>query len=192
MYASQHHRLVVEGVQAVWERWGHSVLDLAILSAGFGLLDAEQSIIPYDVTLDEFAEWELAAWAERVHLAERLQVLVAQYDLVFLLLSGRRLAVVDLPLQAPDTVRQIVLTDTESASLLPGLPNLHGFIADGSAAAQRWHVKASHVRGFLFNRLCRQVAWHGPLVLEWLWSFPEVTETLFYKRVRWRPQLPMW
>jgi hypothetical protein len=192
MYTSTHHRTVVEGVQEVWERWGQSALDLAILSAAFGLLDAEQSIVPYDVTFDEFTEGELATWVEQLRLAERVQALVAQYDLVFYLLSGRFLAVLELPLEVPDTVQQIVLTDTESMSLLPASPNLHGFVADGSAAAQRWHVKASHVRGFLFKRLCRQVAWHGPIVLEWLRVFPQDTDKLFYKRVRWRPQLPMW
>jgi hypothetical protein len=155
-------------------------------------LDAEQSIIPYDVILDDLAEGEMALWAERLQLAKRAEALVARYDLVFYLLSDPLLAVLELPLAVPDAVRQIVLADKESLALLPDLPNLHGFVADGGAAAQRWHVKASHVRGFLFKRLCRQVAWHGPMVLEWLWSFPQDTERLFYKRVRWRPQLPMW
>jgi hypothetical protein len=192
MDASRHHRLVVEGVQAVWERWGRSALDVAILSAGLDLLGDELSIAPDDVTLEESSEGELARWAGRLWLVERVQPLVAQYDLVFYLLSGRPLAALGLPLGVPDKVQQIVLTDAESLSLLPDLANLHGFVADGGAAAQRWHVKASYVRGFLFKRLCSQVAWHGPIVLQWLHSFPQDTEKLFYKRIRWRPQLPMW
>ncbi len=192
MYASPYHSLVVEGVQAVWDRWGQDTLDVAILSAGFGLLDAERSIIPYDVKSDEFPEGELAEWAQRIRLAERAQALVAQYDLVFYLLSGQFLAMLELPLGVPDPVQQIALTDRESMALLPNLLNLHGLVADGGAAAQRWHVKTSHVRGFLFKRLCRQIAWHGPIVLEWLRAFPQDTEKLFYKQVRWRPQLPMW
>ena len=192
MYASPHHSLVVEGVQAVWDRWGQEMLDVAILSAGLGLLDAERSIIPYDVRSDGLPEGELAELAPHIPLAEQAQALVAQYDLVFYLLSGQFLAMLELPLGVPDHVQQIALTDRQSLALLPTLPNLHGLVADGSAAAQRWHVKTSHVRGFLFRRLCRQIAWHGPIVLEWLRAFPQDTEKLFYKQVRWRPQLPMW
>jgi hypothetical protein len=192
MFASPHHNLVVEGVQAVWERWGQNALDVAILSAGLGLLDADRSIVPYDGMSVEFPEGELTVWAQRLGMAERAKAQVAQYDLAFYLLSGQFLAVLELPLDVPEHIQQIVLTDRESMALLPDLPNLHGFVADGNAAAQRWHVKASRVRGFLFKRLCRQIAWHGPIVLEWLHAFPQDTEKLFYKRIRWRPQLPMW
>jgi hypothetical protein len=89
-------------------------------------------------------------------------------------------------------MQQIVLTGQDSLDLVPPAANLHPFVAAEAAAARRWHVKAPHVRGFLFRRLCNQVAHHGPIVLEWLYHHPEDTELLFYKTVRWRPQMPLW
>jgi hypothetical protein len=97
-----------------------------------------------------------------------------------------------LPLDLSDSVRQIVLTDQDSLLLVPPLPNYHSFVADGWVAARRWHVKAPQVRGFLFQRLCKRVAHHGPGVLEWLYQKPADTERLFYKRTRWRPQYRLW
>ena len=47
MYTGRHHRLVMKGAQAVWQQWGSSALDLAILSGGFGVLRADETIIPY-------------------------------------------------------------------------------------------------------------------------------------------------
>jgi hypothetical protein len=177
----------------VWDRWGQDTLNVVVVSVGLGLLDAKRTSIPYDKTPEQVSGGVLTVWAQRIRLAERAKALIAQYDLVFFLLSEEYLAVLELPLSVPDHVQQIVLTDAEGVSMLPpDLPNLHAFVADGGAAAQRWHVKATHVRGFLFKRLCRQIAWHGPIVLEWLHAFPQDTEKLFYKQVRWRPQLPMW
>jgi hypothetical protein len=192
MYTGKHHRLVMEGMQAVWQQWGHQTLDLAILSGGYGLLHADEMIIPYDVTFDQFAGEALSDWGAMLQVPTKAAALVRQYDLVFLLLSGSYLAVLDLPLDVPDSVQQIVLTGQDSMELVPSKPNLHPFVAAGSVAARRWHVKAPHVRGFLFGRLCAQVVQHGPGLLEWLYHHPEDTELLFYKRARWRPQMSLW
>jgi hypothetical protein len=192
MYTGTHHRLVMEGIRAVWERHGRAILRLAILSGGYGLLDADQIIIPYDVSLEDLTEEELADWVGRMRIPERAAALVRNFDLVFYLLSGRYLAVLCLPLDVPDSVQQIVLTGQNSLSQIPQRSNLHVFVAAEEVAAQRWHVRAPHVRGFLFRRLCKQIVQHGPAVLEWLYSQPQDTEKLFYKRAQWRPQLSLW
>ena len=192
MYIGRHHRSVMEGVRAVWQQWGNQVLDLAILSGGYGVLRADEMIIPYDVTFDQFAGEALSDWGAMLQVPTKASALVREYDLVFLLLSGSYLAVLDLPLDLPDSVHQIVLTGQDSLELVPSKPNVHPFVAAGAAAARRWHVKAPHVRGFLFRRLCAQVVQHGPGLLEWLYHHPEDTELLFYKRARWRPQMPLW
>jgi hypothetical protein len=192
MYASKHHRLVLEGLYAVWDRWGREVMNLSILSGGYGILRADEEIIPYDVSLNEFEEVELADWVARLGVHEKAARLVRDYDLVFYLLSGRYLSTIGLPLRVPATIQQIVLTTQEDVAQVPIGPGLHPIVADGPVAARRWHVKAPHVRGFLFGRLCGQISRFGPAVLEWLYRYPEHTERLFYKRARWRPQFPLW
>jgi hypothetical protein len=179
-------------VRAVWARWGSEVLDVAILSGGYGLLRAGDVIIPYDVTFDQFEGSAFADWVAHLQIPERAAALVREYDLVFHLLSGRYLSALSLPLDVPGSVQQIVLTGQDSLTLVPPMPNLHPTVAGGAAAARRWHVKAPHVRGFLFGRLCGQVVQHGPAVLEWLYRQPRDTEKLFYKRARWRPQWKLW
>jgi hypothetical protein len=192
MYTGTHHRLVVAGVHAVWDSWGRHVLDLSILSGGYGLLAADQVIIPYDVTLDQFEDVEYAAWVARLEIPRRAAMLVREYDLVFYLLDGRYLTSLGLPLDVPGSVQQIVFTDQESFDQVSQTADLHPVLAAGGVAARRWHVKAPHVRGFLFRRLCDQVVQHGPAVLEWLRDSPQDTELLFYKQARWRPQLALW
>jgi hypothetical protein len=192
MYTGRHHRLVMSGLRDVWAKWGREIIDLSILSAGYGLLDAHEVIIPYDVTFDEFDQETLANWLAHLRLSERVTELVSGYDLVFYLLGGRYLDVLGLPLSVSDQIQQIVLTDRESLNLLPAVSNLCPVVAAGNEAARRWHVKAPYVCGFLFGRLCLQVEHHGSVVLEWLRQNPQDTELLFYKQTRWRPQWSLW
>lgn len=191
MYASAHHRQVVAGVAAIHDRWGPQMVRLAILSPGYGLLGAEEVIVPYEATFDDLDAAGLAQWAARLRIHERVTNLVREADLVFYLLRGRALSVLGLPLDVPAAVQQIVLTDEDSLAEIPRLPNLWSFVAAECTAARRWHVKAPQVNGFLFGRLCEQVVRHGPAVLEWLYRQPQDVDLLFYKRARWRPQYPL-
>ena len=192
MYTGTHYRMVRDGLERVWAAWGRGFLDMAILSAGYGLLDPAEEIIPYDVTFDEFDTATYAQWVAELGIPGRTVQLVGEADLTFFLLSGRYLTALNLPLDIPAAPKQIVLTDPDSLHLVPTGPDIHSVIADGPTAARRWHVKAPHVRGFLFGRLCRQIVQHGPSVLEWLVERPQDTERLFYKRTRWRPQYRLW
>jgi hypothetical protein len=191
MYTGTHHRMVRDGIWSVWERWGRGVLDLTILSAGYGLIPADEMIVPYEATFSGEPAI-LMDWSARLQISERAADLVRGYDLVLLLLSGPALAALDLPLDVPASAQQIVLTDAASLASVPNIPNLHAMVAAEARAAQRWHIKAPQVCGFLFGRLCEQIVRHGPSVLEWLHDQPQDLDRLFYKRTRWRPQLRLW
>jgi hypothetical protein len=187
-----HHWLVREGVEAVWQRWGREVLDWVILSGVHGLLHAYEVVMVDGSQEGTSPAGEGAHWGGGPTIHEQAAALVGEYDLAFYLLSGPQLAALNLPLRWSESVQQIVLTDEESLFLVPSLPNLHPFVADGWKAARRWHVKTPQVRGFLFQRLCKRVVRHGPALLEWLCHDPGDTERMFYKRTRWRPQYMLW
>jgi hypothetical protein len=191
MYTGTQHRLVMEALWSVWERWGRGMLDLALLSAGYGLIPAEELIVPYEVAFEDLAPL-LGEWSARQAVRERASVLVSEYDLAFYLLSGPALTALRLPLDVPASVEQFVLTDAGSIESVPAAPNVHAFVAAKNRAAQRWHVKAPEVCGFLFGRLCEQIVRYGPAILEWLHDQPQDLDQLFYKRPRWKPQLRLW
>ena len=84
-----------------------------ILSAKYGLVDLDQVIAPYDVTLNTMPAAERRAWAQRV-----LEQLAQRYDLEhdhFIILAGQRyrqylvphLAYVEIPLQGLPIGKQL-------------------------------------------------------------------------------------
>ncbi|HNS52092.1 MAG TPA: hypothetical protein PKO09_13025 [Anaerolineae bacterium] len=191
MYASPQHRQMMDGLWAVWERWGPETLGLSILSPGYGLIAATETIVPYEAAFDSDPA-ALELWAARQAVREKTTALVRNANLVFYLLGGPALDALALPLDVPAAVQQLVLTDAESAERVAGAPNLHVFVVAKARAARRWHVKAPLVGGFLFGRMCEQIVRHGPAVLEWLHNRPQDLDCLLYKRARWRPQLGLW
>ena len=192
LLTSRHGRLIVAGADAVWHRWGRDILHLAILSREHGLVGADELVVPAGEPWDQEAKASPVDRVPDARLKDRVAALVGSYELVLYLLSGPVLAELRLPLPVPDRVQQLVFTDVETLPWVPTTDNLRAVIADGPTAAQRWHVKAGHVRGFLFRRLCGQIQQHGPVVLEWIRLQPQDVEQLFYKRTRWRPQFPLW
>lgn len=191
MYTGSHHRMVMDGLWSVWAVWGRGVLDLAILSAGYGLIPAEETIVPYEAAFDEEPQ-ALMEWSAQQAIGKKASALVGSYDMAFYLLNGPALTALALPLDVPAAVQQFVLTDAESVSHVPMAPNLHAFVAAQGRAARRWHVKAPQVCGFLFGRLCEQIVRYGPSLLEWLHDQPLDLDRLFYKRTQWKPQLKLW
>lgn len=195
--ADTHHGLVMKGVRSVWAAWGQQMLDLAILTGSLDLKHQGRNGMRHAST-DEVggrasaSEDGVPVVDARLMFPGRVEALVAEFDLVFFLLSGSLLSALRLPMDAPDRLQQIFLTSQDSLGLVPEIPGVQSIVADGPVAARRWHVKADRVRGFLFSRLCGQMVEHGPTLLEWLHLRPQDTESLFYKRACWRPQWPLW
>ena len=195
--ADTHHGLVMKGVHSVWAAWGQQMLDLAILTGSLdlkhqdsnGMREASTAAAGGRASTPEDGAPVVDA---RLMFPGRVEALVADFDLVFFLLSESLLSALSLPLDVPEKLQQIYLTSQDSLGMVAEGPGVQAIVADGPVAARRWHVKADRVRGFLFGRLCGQMVEHGPTLLEWLHRRPQDTESLFYKRARWRPQWPLW
>ena len=92
MYTGQHHVRLMRGVEAVRTQTSHT-LDLWILSAGYGLIHADQPVAPYDCTFNRMSSAELHAWAHHLGIpAKTNQLLQSNYDLLLVLLSNNYLA----------------------------------------------------------------------------------------------------
>jgi len=55
MYTGKQHEYLMHGVDKLRRAYGHYFVDLRILSAGYGLIDEDRVICPYDVTFSKWA-----------------------------------------------------------------------------------------------------------------------------------------
>ena len=172
MYTGRQHTLLMTGLEQIRESYGQKVVDLYIISAGYGLLNESDVILPYNVTFAGLRKTELVACSNRLQLHERVETLTDNYDLVFFLLGAEYVQALQLPFKVPEAVTQIFLLGTGSKNLVPNLPNTH-FIPAGMPLARKLRTTNMALKGFVFKQLCAFVWREGLQVFEEIRQNPQ-------------------
>ena len=88
LYQGRQQRKITEAIQSL-EQAGDEV-DRVFISAGFGLVNAEDELPLYDVTFADMSAAEIDARAERlgIHDALRSRIIDNEYDVVFFALGS--------------------------------------------------------------------------------------------------------
>lgn len=162
----------MEGLKQVRACYGEKVVDLHIISAGYGLLSENDVIVPYNVTFQKLKKKEILERSNSLQIHERVETLIAGYDLVFFLLGKEYVQALRLPFEVPNTVPQIFLLGMGYRKLIPDLPNVH-FVPAGSSLARELGVMGVALKGFIFKQLCDVVCREGLQVFERIRQSPQ-------------------
>ena len=173
MYTGLQHRYLMEGLEQVWHVHGKQTIDLAIISAKYGLLRECDPVVPYDETFQGLKKRDILERSDSLQIHEKTEDLIKGYDLVFFLLGNEYVQALQLPFDVPDTVTQIFLLGKTHERLIPNLSNVH-FVPAGSELARELSVMGIALKGVVFKKLCDAVCREG---LE------------MFERVRQNPQL---
>ena len=199
MYTGQQHTLLMDGVNQVRARYGQSSLDVAIISAEYGLLNENDVIAPYNVTFQGMKKAEILEKSRRLQLRERVEALIARYAAVFFLLGKEYVQALQLPLGesrpggnpsrpegnpsrpgglsyrggVPESVTQIFLLGAGYRRLIPDAPNVH-FVPAGSALSRTLGVMGVALKGFVFKKMCEAVCREGLNLFEEIRQKPQM------------------
>ena len=173
MYTGLQHRRLMEGLKQVWHVHGKQTIDLAIISAKYGLLRECDPIVPYDETFQGLKKRDILERSDSLQIHEKTEDLIKGYDLVFFLLGNEYVQALQLPFDVPDTVTQIFLLGKTHKKLIPNLPNVH-FVPAGSELAKELSVMGIALKGVVFKKLCQVVRRRGLQVFEWVRQNPQL------------------
>lgn len=174
MYTGKQHPLILKGLQQLRDQHFPHELTLVIVSAGYGLLQATDPIVPYDITFasDELSGKKGKAWARVRHLTPDLQQQVDQSDLVIFLLGDDYLSAIDLPLNTtPEQTLIFLATEKKCAAVRQHQAKV-GCAGLNNAHARQFSYGLVGLRGLLFERLADK--WlHEKGSLEHWYSHPQ-------------------
>lgn len=172
MYTGAQHLRLMEGVKALRQALGSTVVDVKILSAGYGLIAENREIAPYEVTFNAMKGYEVDAWARSLKVHRAFEQALQNYDLVFILLGENYLRSLYLPVETrPDQTLVFFASQTGTQSIY-GLAAKTFVLQLSNAEAKRYHYGLVGLKGFLFKRFA-QSAIEKPELLNSVQESPE-------------------
>ena len=120
MYTGMQHLRLMEGITNIRKILGNEVLDLFIVSAGYGLIREDKQIVPYEVTFNNMNSSGIKEWSQKLHIHEDLNNVITNYDLVFMLLGDKYLRAVEMPFDSEKPDQKIlVFASGTSKKMIP-------------------------------------------------------------------------
>jgi hypothetical protein len=148
LYTGWQHRYMMNGVDAIRHRFGTSACSVKIVSAGYGLVDEEQCLVPYEATFQgQRSKW-IRDRSERLGIPTAMRSAVVGFDVVLFLLGKEYLVSIHPPL-SPD-INQRLIFFTSNAEL-PFHPN--STIIPAGRKETRFGAGVMTLKGKMFERL---------------------------------------
>lgn len=109
MYTGLQHVRLMEGVRLWRKAFGPHTLDVAIVSAGYGLISEDRPVAPYEVTYNTMSRADIVSWAQRQRIPEAVRDRARSYPLVLFLLGDKYLQAINPPLTPAPSQRFVFL-----------------------------------------------------------------------------------
>lgn len=120
MYTGMQHVYLMNGIKQLRQTFGRDFVELRILSAGYGLIDAGRPICPYNVTFNDMTVVQTRRWARHLGVPAAVRTALTDKEVVVFLLGSRYLDAIDPPIPAGSDQRLIFLAKSSEASRLRG------------------------------------------------------------------------
>lgn len=165
MYTGLQHLRAMEGVAILRQSFGQETVDVAILSAGYGLIPEDKLIVPYEVTFNPMKGYEIDEWANFLNVHHAFEKAIQDYDLVFMLLGEKYLRSLLLPIEMPPHQTFIILASQGSLKYIRGLFVKNFIFPLSNTEAKRYRYGSVGLKGFLFKQFAEAAARQPELLL---------------------------
>lgn len=189
IYTGMQHLRLMEGVKILRDSFGNEIIDLYIVSAGYGLISEYREVVPYEVTFSTMSTSEIGNWSMTLAIHKDLNNLVPQYDLVFFLLGDKYLKAIDLPFESVgENHKLLFLASGMSRKVIPNVAPYY-FVEVGQEDAKSFSYGLVGLKGYLFKLLSQEVVAQGNGLFDEIYSNPSVLmQTL--EKYRKKPEHP--
>ena len=175
MYRGSGHLHLMEGVRNLRRCFGRGIVDLRIISPGYGLLSECDPIVPYDYTFRDLAPGQTIPQRSRVlGIHEKIKCLISSYDMVFFLLGADYITACELPFSVPNSTQIfLVASGGEGAIKANGLYT-HAVCVGPELVDRFSEANPRNLKGVVFKTLCAAACTQGIGVLEEVKKNPQL------------------
>jgi hypothetical protein len=164
MYTGQQHVRAMAAVKLLREILGADAVKICIVSAGYGVLDEDQLIAPYDVTFSGMPRSEARRWARQIGAADGIRARLPGHNLVIVLLGSSYLEAVDPPLPVADGQRIIYFAKEAERRRLTRTAAV--LVLAGARESTRYRMGLIGLKGRMLELFAQAVAREGQPVVD--------------------------
>lgn len=174
MYTGMQHLRLMEGINSLRQKFGKNILDLCIVSAGYGLINESKIIVPYEVTFNTMNATGIAEWSKKLNIHDNLKKTIKKYDLVFFLLGDKYLRASTLTLDGTNNDQKfLVFASGTSKKMIPDKAPYY-FIEVGQEDAKSFSYGLVGLKGYLFKLLSQEIISSDGKLLEDIYHDPSI------------------
>lgn len=157
LYQGRQHLQLMQGVDALRQAFGHAVVDVKIISAGFGLVDEEEKLPLYNATFADQSSAKVITIAQRLGIPQAMdQLMQGQYDCAFFLLGENYLLSIGLPFAHTPSFPCLFLSGPSSHKRIPrSMP--YRFVRVGQDDSIAFSYNLVGLKGQLFKLFADQI-----------------------------------
>ncbi len=119
LYTGWQHRYMMMGVNAIRRRYGSAACALKIISAGYGLVDENRNLVPYEATFQGKRKRSIHDRAQKLGIPEALRQAIRDFEAVIFLLGKEYLLSTHPPLVPGPEQRFVFLTSKRDIPMHP-------------------------------------------------------------------------
>ena len=172
IYTGMQHLRLMEGVTALRQQLGKEKIDVVIISAGYGVITEKEEIVPYEVTFNNMKLGEVDEWSKFLDIHQDFAKIVADYELIFVLLGEKYLRALKLPVTTNSKQTFIFLTSTGSKKYIKIDNAKSSIIPLSNADAKKYGYGLVGLKGFLFKQFAEKAV-ENPELLDKVHYNPE-------------------
>jgi hypothetical protein len=119
LYTGWQHRYMMKGVNAIRQRFGSAVCAVRIISAGYGLVDEDRNLVPYEVTFQRRRPRWICERAHKLGIPQALRQAIRDFEAGIFLLGKEYLLSTHPPLVPGPKQRLVFLTSKREIPIHP-------------------------------------------------------------------------
>jgi hypothetical protein len=154
LYTGKQHLYTMNGIRRLRSTFGAPGCSLKVISAGYGLVDEEQPIAPYNATFQSKRPRWILDRAQRLGIPEAVRTAIRGFDCVIFLLGKEYLMSLSLPIPSLPGQRLVFFTSNTQLSF-----DAASIIVPAGRAETRFGAGILALKGKLFEHfaggLCR-------------------------------------
>jgi hypothetical protein len=163
LYTGWQHRYMMMGVNAIRQRFSSAACALKIISAGYGLVDEDRNLVPYEATFQQKRPRWISERAQRLGIPQALRKAIRDFEAVIFLLGKEYLLSTHPPVVADATQRLIFLAPNAKLPFHPNATVVPAGLQETRFGAGLVALKGKMFELFAHGLCSRPEAWNEVL-----------------------------